>query len=86
MVSTNVCKNILKKHGLDLTKEEINKLREILYQLAEFNYKNTKYNHLHESINERTSRRYGRGRFLKVSNRTGRPLFKKSNIDHWLNG
>jgi len=37
-------------------------------------------------LSDQTIRRYIRGGFLKVSNRTGRLLFKKSNIDRWLNG
>ena len=37
-------------------------------------------------LSEQTIRRYVRLGALKVSKKTGRLLFKKSNLDHWLNG
>ena len=37
-------------------------------------------------LSDQTIRRYVRNGFLKASKRTGRLLFKKSNIDRWLNG
>ena len=37
-------------------------------------------------LSEQTIRRYVRFGALKVSKKTGRLLFKKSNLDRWLNG
>ena len=37
-------------------------------------------------LSEQTIRRYARLGALKVSKKTGRLLFKKSNLDRWLNG
>ena len=37
-------------------------------------------------LSEQTIRRYVRLGALKVSKKTGRLLFKKSNLDRWLNG
>ena len=40
----------------------------------------------HAKLSEQTIRRYVRMGELKASKRTGRLLFKKSKLDHWLNG
>ena len=37
-------------------------------------------------LSEQTIRRYVRFGALKVSKKTGRLLFQKSNLDRWLNG
>ena len=37
-------------------------------------------------LSEQTTRRYVRVGALKVSKKTGRLLFQKSNLDRWLNG
>ena len=37
-------------------------------------------------LSEQTIRRYARLGALKVSKKTGRLLFQKSNLDRWLNG
>ena len=37
-------------------------------------------------LSEQTIRRYVRSGSLKASKKTGRLLFKKSNLDRWLNG
>ena len=37
-------------------------------------------------LSEQTIRRYVRSGSLKASKKTGRLLFQKSNLDHWLNG
>ena len=37
-------------------------------------------------LSEQTIRRYVKLGALKVSKKTGRLLFKKSNLDRWLNG
>ena len=37
-------------------------------------------------LSEQTIRRYVRLGALKVSKKTGRLLFQKSNLDRWLNG
>ena len=40
----------------------------------------------HAKLSEQTIRRYVRMGELKASKRTGRLLFQKSKLDHWLNG
>ena len=37
-------------------------------------------------LSEQTIRRYSKFGSLKVSKKTGRLLFQKSNLDRWLNG
>ena len=37
-------------------------------------------------LSEQTIRRYARLGALRVSKKTGRLLFQKSNLDRWLNG
>ena len=40
----------------------------------------------YEKLSEQTIRRYVKLGSLKVSKKTGRLLFQKSNLDRWLNG
>lgn len=60
MLSIEECKHTLEKYGYNYTDEEVKKIRDVLYQIAQLdyqNYKNGQYEkcyHLHQSINRRS--------------------------------
>lgn len=59
MLSIEECKRTLEKYGDSYTDEEVKKIRDVLYRIAQLdyqNYKKGKYeesHHLHQSINRR---------------------------------
>jgi hypothetical protein len=61
MLSIEECKRTLEKYGDNYTEEEVKKIKEVLYQIAELDYQNFKTgkyeerHHLHESVNRRAS-------------------------------
>lgn len=64
MLNLEVCKKILQKNGATYTDEQVKQIRQLLYKLGKLDYqlfstlkakKDGNSNHLHKSINRRTS-------------------------------
>ncbi|MBS0646660.1 MAG: hypothetical protein JSR97_08760 [Verrucomicrobia bacterium] len=60
MLNLELCKKVLQKNGTTYTDDEVKRIRQLLYKLANLDYKlfselktktDAKSNHLHEGVN-----------------------------------